>query len=206
MVLTGGRSRRMGFDKAQTTVGGRSLAASVAEVVGRVARPVVEVGPGVSGAALVTREEPPGAGPLPAVAAGVAALGAGGYHGDVLVVACDLPRLGPAVLRLLAGFAAPVSVVPVVAGKAQPLCARWSGPDLVAATAAAAAGERSLRPLLARPGVVFLDEAAWGAVADPAELADADVPADLDRLVPGWSTRAPGGPPPGRSTPEPPGR
>lgn len=184
----------MGFDKATAVVGGRQLAASVLAAVRSVASPVVEVGPGVSGADLVTSEEPPGAGPLPAIAAGAAALAAHGHRGDVLVVACDLPRLGPGILRFLAGFSAPASVVPVVAGRAQPLCARWSGPDLAAAAAAAAAGERYLRPLLERPGVLLLDERSWGHVAAAVELDDADVPADLDRLAAEWSPGVPGAP------------
>lgn len=192
MVLTGGRSRRMGFDKATAVVGGRLLAVAVADALGRVARPVVEVGPGVSGAGIVTCEDPPGSGPLPAVAAGIGALATWGHRGDVLVVACDLPRLGSGILGLLAAYRAPASVVPVVAGRPQPLCARWSGADLAAAAEAADAGERSLRPLLARPGVVLLDEPGWAGAADPDELADADVPADLDRLAPGWSPGATG--------------
>lgn len=176
----------MGFDKATIVVDGRSLAVRAADVLAEVCDLVVEVGPGVSGAPIVVREDPEGEGPLAAVAAGAAALDDRGHHGDALVMACDLPRLGVPLLALLARWPGGGSVVPVVDGRPQPLCARWSATDLGTAVAAVASGERSLRPLLARPGVRFLDQGGWGRVAGAHELADADVPEDLDRLVGVW--------------------
>ena len=74
VLLTGGASRRMGTDKARLVVNGETLAARSARVLTAVCDPVVEVGPGVSGLPAVL-EEPPGAGPLVALLAGVGALG-----------------------------------------------------------------------------------------------------------------------------------
>ncbi|MDA8266807.1 MAG: molybdenum cofactor guanylyltransferase [Actinomycetota bacterium] len=187
MVLTGGRSRRMGFDKASMIVGDRRLAERVvASLVAGVGGPVVEVGPGLSGCTHVTREVPEGGGPLAATVAGATMLAELGHRGAVVVLACDLPLVHPAVVRLLASHPGTGSVVPVVDGHAQPLCARWSAVDLVAGRDALDRGERSMRPLLDQPGVVLLDEAAWRSIADADAFADADTPADLDRLGLVW--------------------
>ncbi|HET6809541.1 MAG TPA: NTP transferase domain-containing protein, partial [Acidimicrobiales bacterium] len=121
----------MGFDKATMVVEGRVSAVRLAAALTAVARPVLEVGPGRSGLASVS-EDPPGSGPLVAIAAGWRALTERGHGGPVLVLACDLPLVDEEVLRLLAGWPGPASVVPVVAGRDQPLCARWSAADLAA--------------------------------------------------------------------------
>src|SRR3954470_9716556 len=89
VLLTGGASRRMGTDKARLVVSGETLAARSARVLASVCDPVVEVGPGVSGLPVV-QEEPPGAGPLVALLAGVGALG---EPKTVILLACDLPNV-----------------------------------------------------------------------------------------------------------------
>ena len=91
----------MGFDKASMLVDGRTSVARVVEALSAVADPVLEVGPGRSGLPAV-REEPAGAGPLVAIAAGWRALRGRGHAGPVLVLACDLPLVDAAVTRLLA--------------------------------------------------------------------------------------------------------
>ena len=75
VLLTGGASRRMGTDKARLVVNGETLAARAARVlVGRVRSGRSRSGPSVSGLPAV-QEDPPGAGPLVALLAGVGALG-----------------------------------------------------------------------------------------------------------------------------------
>lgn len=191
LLLTGGSSRRMGFDKAAMLVEGRTGAARVAAVLTAVAEPVLEVGPGRSGLPAVA-EDLPGAGPLVAIGAGWRALTGLGHRGPVLVLACDLPLVDEAVLRLLADWPTGASVVPVVAGRDQPLCARWSAADLAAVGAMVADGERSLRGLLSRPGVVRLHEEDWGPRVSARAFADVDSPADAEALGVRW-----GPPPPG---------
>lgn len=176
----------MGFDKATTVVDGTALAARVAAVLASETDPVVEVGPGVSGLARVTREEPPGSGPLLATVAGMQALRNLGWQGPAVVLACDLPLIGRPLVAWLVRHPTAGSVVPRVGGLPQPLCARWSAADLEAAACAAAQGERSMRPLLARPGIEWVDETSLGALASPMELNDVDEPADLDRLGLRW--------------------
>ena len=197
LLLTGGSSRRMGFDKAAMLVEGRTSAARLAAVLSAVARPALEVGPGTTPLPAVL-EELPGAGPLVAIAAGWRALTGLGHGGPVLVLACDLPLVDEDVLRLLAGWPTTGSVVPVVAGRDQPLCARWSAADLAAVEGMVADGQRSLRGLLSRAGVVRLGEGDWGRSVSARVFADVDSPADAEELGVRW---APPGPSPGRDAP-----
>src|ERR1700686_1265029 len=112
----------MGVDKTRIRIAGRRLADIVGEVLAEVSSPVVEVGQGVTRFVSV-REEPPGEGPLAAIAAGWDYLRAHGTPQPALVVAADLPLISSSLLRLLAEWPGDGSVVPVVDGIAQPLCA-----------------------------------------------------------------------------------
>jgi molybdopterin-guanine dinucleotide biosynthesis protein A len=181
ILLTGGASRRMGFEKASMPIDGTSNSKRLAQVLIEVANPVIEVGPGRSGLPAVV-EDPPGSGPLAAIAAGVSALDDGGHKGPSLVVACDLPFVDEKLLDLLAGWPGDISVVPVVEGHPQPLCARWSSSDLASSAVLVASGERSMRVLVSRPGVVMLDETGWSSTVDGRAFSDVDTPADLVRL------------------------
>lgn len=181
MLLTGGRSRRMGFDKGSILVNGTPIAVRTAQALQRVVGPVIEVGPGLSGLASV-REEPPGSGPLVAIRDGAHALWGAGHSGPALVLACDLPLLTDAALRMLADWPGHCSVVPVVNGRPQPLCARWSVEDLTVAGKLVAAGQRSMKALLARPELVLVDEIGWPPEVEASAFADVDTPGDLHRL------------------------
>ena len=198
MLLTGGASRRMGRDKATITIPGAPLPAGAgpvtladrtARLLGAVAEPVVEVGPGRSFLRAVS-EDPPGAGPLAAVAAGATALAAAGWTGPVLVVATDLPLLDEAMLRWLASHPDPRSVVPVAAGRVQPLCARYRADDLATAGRLVGTGRRAMGDLLAAIDAHRAGEEEWAAAAGgPSVLSDADTPGDLERLVTGGGDR-----------------
>ncbi len=178
LLLTGGASRRMGRDKASLPIDGTTLARRTATLLQRVTLSTMEVGPGASGL-WATREIPPGGGPLAAIAEGCRALRARGHEGDALIVACDLPFVSEDLLRFLVFYDAPGSVVPLVHGRAQPLLAKWGHRDLDDARDLVARGARSLRGMLSRPDVTFLDESAWGHVADDTHFADVDSPDDL---------------------------
>ncbi len=171
----------MGFDKGLILVNGAPIAVRTAQAMQRVVAPVIEVGPGFSRLASV-REDPPGSGPLVAIRAGSHALRGAGHCGPALVVACDLPLLTGAALRMLADWPGDCSVVPVVSGRPQPLCARWSADDLAAVDELVTAGERSLKALLARPELVLVDKGGWPPGVEPSAFADVDTPDDLDRL------------------------
>lgn len=181
ILLSGGGSRRMGFDKASVLIDGIPAAERIARELSLVSSPIVEVGPGRSRLWAIA-DDVQGSGPLLAIAAGTRALRGLGYRGSVLVVACDLPLLTATGLSALAAWPDDCSVVPLIRGRAQTLCAKWCERDLSAAEELSAKGERSMRCLLAQPGVVLVDETRWppGVVA---EFQDADTPEDLDRLA-----------------------
>jgi molybdenum cofactor guanylyltransferase len=183
IVLTGGTSRRLGFDKATVRIGAETLAERAARVLGAVCAPVVEVGPGRTGIRAV-REDPAGSGPLAALVAGADALGAE----SVVLLACDLVRIESHVLALLAGWEGAPSVVPMVDGRAQLVCARY-GPDAIgAARTLLASGERSLRALIDLVAVDFVTDSERPAVINADAFLDLDTPEDLERL----GLRAPG--------------
>jgi molybdopterin-guanine dinucleotide biosynthesis protein A len=177
IVLTGGTSRRLGFDKATVVVAGETLAARAARVLAAACAPVIEVGPGRT-ALRAVREEPVGSGPLAALVAGADALAAE----TVVLLACDLVRVERPLLALLAGWEGAPSVVPMVGAMPQLVCARY-GPDaLAAARSLLATGERSLRALFAGIDVDLVPETRWSSVAASDAFDDVDTPADLARL------------------------
>jgi len=170
----------MGTDKSRIPVDGVPSAVRIARLLAQVVGPVIEVGPGCSGLPAVL-EADRYQGPLAAVAAGSDELRRRGHHGPALVLACDLPRVGLRLLRYLAAWPGAGSVVPVVEGRDQYLCARFGTAALDAAPGLVAVGARKVRVALdagpvARPGP---DE--WARVAGAAEFIDVDEPADLIR-------------------------
>jgi molybdopterin-guanine dinucleotide biosynthesis protein A len=171
----------MGQDKSQLIVDGSTLAVRTAALLQLVVETAIEVGPGVSGLPS-TREQPAGEGPLAAIAAGCRALRERGHTGSALVVACDLPLLTEQLLRFLVEWDSPGSVVPLVRGRPQPLCARWGRQDLDDASQLVSEGVRSLQHLTARPDVALLDESTWQLVATEEQFSDVDSPDDLHRL------------------------
>ncbi len=178
LLLTGGASRRMGTDKAQLVVDGRRLADRAASLLAAVCDPVLEVGPGVSGLPAV-REDPPGEGPLAALGTGAAGLARLGYAGPVLVLAVDMPFVGAGLLRLLRDRPGPATAVPVADGQPQPLCARYGADALAAVPHLLAAGQRSLRALLAAVDVDWVQPAEWEPAGGPDAFRDLDTPDDL---------------------------
>jgi molybdopterin-guanine dinucleotide biosynthesis protein A len=171
----------MGQDKSQLIIEGSTLAIRASSLLQRVVTTAIEVGPGVSGLPS-TREQPPGGGPLVAIAAGCRALRESGHTGSALVIACDLPLLREELLRYLVEWVAPGSVLPVVRGRPQPLCAKWGRHDLDNASHLVSRGVRSLKHLSTQLDVTLLHTSNWGHVASEATFSDVDSPADLQRL------------------------
>lgn len=181
LLLSGGASRRMGQDKTLLIHEGRTLAQRTAHLLTLVVDVAIEIGPGHSGLESL-EEEPSGEGPLAAIVAGRRSLRQRGHDGSVLIVACDMPLLSEDFLRFLVAFDTRASVVPVVEGRLQPLCARWCSSDLDTAGELYSRGERSLRFLATSPEVVLLGEPEWTPHASGAMFADVDTPDDARRL------------------------
>ncbi|HEX2307332.1 MAG TPA: NTP transferase domain-containing protein [Jatrophihabitantaceae bacterium] len=175
LVLSGGRALRMGGAKPELEVGGVPLLARVTAALTSVDT-VVVVGPTVPGARadVVCSEEPPGAGPVAAVAAGMRHVRAP----VVLLLGADLPFLTTdavaALLRALGDADRAVAVDDT--GREQPLLSAWR------TTALAAALRRvephrgaALRRLTAEWSVLM------GLPGDPPPWWDCDDPDDLAR-------------------------
>lgn len=191
LVLAGGHSRRLGGqDKASAVVGGLRLLDRVLAAAGAAER-IVIVGPprpARPGSRSVrwTREDPPGGGPVAAIAAGLRLVEAP----LVAVLAVDLPFIGAAELADLLGplsgeppghCDADVAVLADPAGRPQYLAAAWRTAALRAALPADPAG-RSVRSLLAGRDVRTVPATADACLDcdDPASLAAARA-----RAVPG---------------------
>ncbi len=150
-VLAGGRSSRMGTDKARLFVGGETLLARQLRLLrdaGAVERLVVGRGGEDFSHEADVRFIPDrrlGAGPLAGLEA---ALGAGTF-GPTLVLAVDLPFLTVGLLRdLVHKGGAEVGVVPVRAGRPEPLVALYPPAARDEVTRRLNAGELALQPLV----------------------------------------------------------
>jgi molybdopterin-guanine dinucleotide biosynthesis protein A len=181
ILLTGGRSRRLGVDKATLVLDGETLAARAARHLTAACTTVVEVGDGVSGLPAV-REAPPGAGPLAALAAAGSWLRDRGHHGPALLLAVDLPAVDDAFLRWLRDRPGEPTTVLRVDGRLQPVCARYGADALLAAGSLLAGGIRALHELfdVVDHDVVEADE--WRVVTSPDTFLDVDTPADARRF------------------------
>src|SRR3954451_10906623 len=177
VVLAGGRAARLGGrSKPQLDVGGRSMLATVLAAVDGAADRVV-VGPPqpVPGGVQVVREDPPGGGPVPALAAGLAAVDA-----DVVaVLAADLPFVTRGLVTALRERLTGDGVLVVDdTGRDQLLLGVWRTAVLRSVTA----GVRPHTPLriVLAPLAVRRYRPACEP-GDPAPWTDCDTPAELAR-------------------------
>src|SRR5690606_20109044 len=123
-VLVGGASRRMGRDKAHLPLGGVALATRTARLPAAHFEDVLLVGRAPPADAPGRRVPDPD-GPPCALRGLVGALTAA--RGErVLVVATDLPLLGPELLLALVAWPEADVVLPRVDGRMEPLCALWA--------------------------------------------------------------------------------
>lgn len=190
MVLAGGGARRLGgADKPALLVGGRSLLDRVLAACPDAGATVV-VGPSretVRGGVRWTREQPPGGGPVAAIAAGLVHVSAE----RVLLLAADLPFLDrPTVTRLLAALdpaETDAALLVDAAGRDQPLAAAYRTAPLRASLAALGdpAGlplRRLTAPLrtvrLADPAGVAYDCDTWEELAQARERERAETRTD----------------------------
>jgi molybdopterin-guanine dinucleotide biosynthesis protein A len=109
-IMAGGKSKRMGQDKAWIELDGEPLVKRVADVLAQVADEVIVVAndPNYERLGLrVVRDRYPAGGALGGIATGVGAA----THDTVLVAACDMPFLSVDVWRLIVGHAGEADVV-----------------------------------------------------------------------------------------------
>jgi molybdopterin-guanine dinucleotide biosynthesis protein A len=161
-ILAGGRSLRMGTDKALVPVGGVPMIEWVAAALRAVVDEVVVVGRdgGLAGVPALPDLRPGPRGPLPGLAA--ALRHAAGR--PVLLVAVDQPLVRPATLRGLAGLLGRRAVIPVDRGVRQTTCAAYPAAWTEAADVEDAAGGsiQSLLDRLPHREVALAEWTAWG--------------------------------------------
>ncbi|HEX9436175.1 MAG TPA: molybdenum cofactor guanylyltransferase [Candidatus Limnocylindria bacterium] len=141
-IMAGGKSRRMGRDKAWLDLGdGRPIVQRVIDVAREIADDVFIVANDETFAALGLRVVPdrfPEGGALGGIATGIGAA----THDRVLVVACDMPFLEARVLRYLVERSDGVdAVVPRIGGEHETLHALYTRACLAPIEHALAAGK-----------------------------------------------------------------
>jgi molybdopterin-guanine dinucleotide biosynthesis protein A len=161
IILAGGKSRRLGRDKAWEPIEGEPLLTRVARRLAVVFSHLTVVSPTgnlppLPPGTLLVEDEMPGHGPLGAICAGL-----GHIRGDrAFAAACDLPFVSPHLARWLwaTGEQAPV-VLPLINGKGEPLHAVYSKACRPLLLDALARGDLSLQAVLFKANPLLVSEA-----------------------------------------------
>lgn len=158
-VLAGGRSSRMGRDKASLEIGGRTLLGGLLEVLDRTfPRVALVMGApreGDPAGREYLHDTVPDQGPIGGLAAALDWCGA-----DYLfLIACDMPFPDPLLMRLMADAPDAAMVVPEAGGRLHPLHARYARSMRGRVAAAIAAGRRSMGALFDASTDVKITEA-----------------------------------------------
>ena len=178
-VLAGGRSSRMGRDKALLELGGQALLDRAARRVLAAAGQVAVIGSLERHAQFgwpVVEDLRPGEGPLAGIEAALASPYAADWN---LVVACDMPHLDPTLLERLLAEARlhrPDCVIAQSARGPEPLCAVYARSFLNVARRQLDAGRRKLLDALEGLQVVHL------LTNNPAAVTNVNTPADWRTL------------------------
>lgn len=186
-ILVGGQSRRMGTDKAALRFRGRSVLASLAELLAGRLEEVWTIGRRVADDDLPRclrwhGDIRPGCGPLGGIATALRVASAARERA-VLAVACDMPALAGEAVDLLLEQRRPER--PATAfrnpqtGKLEPLAAVYEGRALPEIERALAAGDLSATKLLASLDARVIDLPPTLA----GQLANVNTPEDLNRMV-----------------------
>ncbi len=189
VALAGGRSRRMGRDKAGLQWRGESL---LERAIGRLAGVTSEVLVADRGRSLApgarSVDDGPGAGP----AAGILGAAAERPGRDLLVLACDLPAVPASLLRRLAAPIDEDAHVPRWRRGLEPLCALYRPAALDLMAAEARSGRLALHAMLRLPrlSVRFLEGGELDAFGSPERVFfNLNTPEDFEGLLAGIDGR-----------------
>lgn len=179
LVLAGGRSTRMGRDKAALPLAGRTLLRRAVETIrGAGGTPLIVGPPRPEGESLGTRSlDDAGEGPLEALRCGMA-----GTPGPWFALACDLPCLpAGAIAAIVARLGEAEAAVPRALGRLQVLAAAYAPAALAGFDRALRAGECAVQAAVQglRVRVIEADELReWG---DETMFLNVNTPDDLRR-------------------------
>lgn len=161
VVLTGGKSRRMGQPKEWLPILGEPMLCRVVRQISEVVRPIVVVAavgqrlPALPDEVLIACDEQPDCGPLEGLRAGLRELAQQSPSplDAVLVVSCDLPLVSPAfircVIRALEADGSADAAVPHDGQRLHPLAAVYRLSVLATIERRLAAGQRRMLDLCA---------------------------------------------------------
>jgi molybdopterin-guanine dinucleotide biosynthesis protein A len=182
-VLAGGKSTRMGQDKAAITLNGRTLLEHALAALREVCRNVAILGSHELYGTLAPVYEDifPGCGPL----GGIHAALAGSQTQFNLIIAVDTPFLAPAFLSYLAERATAAGAVvttPEINDYTQPLCTVYSLDFLPIAEQALRLGNYKIVPLFPRDKTLVIKESELRQFAFAADMFEnLNTPDDLAR-------------------------
>jgi molybdopterin-guanine dinucleotide biosynthesis protein A len=140
LLLTGGKSSRMGQDKATIKIGDQTLAERIVVELAKVCEKISVLGPDpVSGANDHIPDQSEYPGPLVAISRVQTSADA------VLIASCDLPAFNADLIHaLLPHLDNCDAVIPTLEGREQPLCALYDASCLQAASVLVDQGERRI--------------------------------------------------------------
>ena len=181
VILAGGRSTRMGRDKATLPVAGVTLLEWMVRRLGPEFAETIVAGAAAPKGAREAPDRRADAGPVAGIEAGLLAA----HSPYVFAVGCDMPsattRLASFLLARCAGHDA---AVPRLDGRTQPTCAAYARVAAPKIGAYLDRGARRATEMLDDLGAVFVDERELAAAGIAAtELADLDTPADYDAFI-----------------------
>jgi molybdenum cofactor guanylyltransferase len=183
LILAGGRSSRMGVDKAMLEFEGEPLLARIAARLGAVCEEIlVASGDGSRLAAFGLSQVAdvlPDSGPLGGLIAGLERAG----HPLVAAVAVDMPFVSAALLAAMASMRrAEDALVPVSADGSEPLHAVYARSAAGTLRSALAAGTLSLRRAIGSLDVTYVDQDVTGRLDPTGRFAwNLNEPGDLPR-------------------------
>ncbi|HXG23177.1 MAG TPA: molybdenum cofactor guanylyltransferase [Chthonomonadales bacterium] len=166
IVLAGGKSRRMGRDKALLPFRGKTLLEYVVAQLRKAVDEVIVVADVPNRYVLangthVVGDIYPGAGPLGGIVTGLYATEEG-YHP---VIGCDMPHLEPAILHFLIREAQGLDgAIPVIAGRVEPLCAVYHSRCAAVFEKALHQGERAVHRVIECVDMMRVHEEALRAI------------------------------------------
>ena len=187
-ILAGGKSLRMGRDKAMLEIGGDTMLERCIAALQPLGREILVVGDMPARKHLsecrMVEDLYPGAGPVGGIVTALSALGEE-FH---LIVACDMPFLQTPLLQLLIDAATDEhdAVVPWMEGRPDPLCAIYSYSCILPFQAFLSRGLRAAHRALETVHVHRIEESELRR-ADPelVSFVNLNTPEDVER----WSGR-----------------
>lgn len=181
VLLAGGRSARMGRDKASLPVPGGTLLERVVRVIGPAFSDVVVCGAAAPAGARAAADRRADTGPLAGMEAGLFET----RTAEAFVLACDMPRVSARLATLLLERSRGHDVaLPRVADRDQPLCAAYARSVLPKLSSYLDGGGRRVATFVASLDAVRVteDELTSAGIA-PGELSDIDTPAEYEAFL-----------------------